>query len=64
MRAYSQAHGMLHKWRFLTGSLPELKRVWRAYGIEAAVVNGTIDHTPATLRDRPGRPRVAALPDA
>jgi hypothetical protein len=39
---------MLHKWRFLTGSLPELKHVWRAYGIEAAVVNGTIDHTPAT----------------
>ena len=39
---------MMHKWRFLTGSLPELKRVWRAYGIEAAVVKGTIDHTPAT----------------
>ena len=39
---------MLHKWRFLTGSLPELKRVWRAYGIAAAVVNGAIDHTPAT----------------
>ena len=39
---------MLHKWRFLTGSLPELKRVWRAYGIEAAVVKGLIDHTPAT----------------
>jgi cytochrome oxidase Cu insertion factor (SCO1/SenC/PrrC family) len=48
VRAYSQAHEMLHKWRFLTGSLPELSRVWRAYGIEAAVVNGTIDHTPAT----------------
>jgi cytochrome oxidase Cu insertion factor (SCO1/SenC/PrrC family) len=48
VHAYSRAHGMLHKWRFLTGSLPELKRVWRAYGIEAAVVNGTIDHTPAT----------------
>ena len=48
VRAYSRAHGMLHKWRFLTGSLPELKRVWRAYGIEAAVVNGSIDHTPAT----------------
>jgi cytochrome oxidase Cu insertion factor (SCO1/SenC/PrrC family) len=48
VRAYSEAHGMLHKWRFLTGSLPELKRVWRAYGIEAAVVNGLIDHTPAT----------------
>jgi cytochrome oxidase Cu insertion factor (SCO1/SenC/PrrC family) len=48
VRAYSRAHGMLHKWRFLTGSLPELRRVWRAYGIEAAVVNGSIDHTPAT----------------
>jgi cytochrome oxidase Cu insertion factor (SCO1/SenC/PrrC family) len=48
VRAYSRAHGMLHKWRFLTGSLPELKRVWRDYGIAAAVVNGEIDHTPAT----------------
>jgi protein SCO1/2 len=48
VKAYSRAHGMLHKWRFLTGSLPELRRVWRAYGIEAAVVNGSIDHTPAT----------------
>ncbi|HEY3462567.1 MAG TPA: redoxin domain-containing protein [Gaiellaceae bacterium] len=49
VRAYSRAHGMLHKWRFLTGSLPELKRVWRAYHVEAAVVNGSIDHTPATF---------------
>jgi protein SCO1/2 len=48
VRDYSQAHGMLHKWHFLTGSLPELRRVWRDYGIEAAVVKGTIDHTPAT----------------
>jgi cytochrome oxidase Cu insertion factor (SCO1/SenC/PrrC family) len=49
VRAYSAAHGMLHKWRFLTGSLPELKRVWRVYGIDAAVENGMIDHTPATF---------------
>jgi protein SCO1/2 len=56
VRAYSQAHRMMHKWRFLTGSLPELKRVWRAYGIEAAVVNGSIDHTPATyVIDSSGR---------
>ena len=48
VRKYSKAHGMLHEWRFLTGSLPELKRVWRAYGIEAAVVHDAIDHTPAT----------------
>jgi cytochrome oxidase Cu insertion factor (SCO1/SenC/PrrC family) len=48
VRAYSRAHGMLHKWRFLTGSLPQLKQVWRAYGIEASVFNGAIEHTPAT----------------
>jgi len=48
VRNYSQAHGMLHKWHFLTGSPAELERVWRAYGIEAAVEQGTIDHTPAT----------------
>jgi cytochrome oxidase Cu insertion factor (SCO1/SenC/PrrC family) len=48
VRAYSRDHGMLHKWRFLTGSLPKLRRVWRAYGIGAAVVGGAIDHTPAT----------------
>jgi cytochrome oxidase Cu insertion factor (SCO1/SenC/PrrC family) len=56
VRAYSQAHRMMHKWRFLTGSLPELKRVWAAYGIEAAVIGGSIDHTPATyVIDQRGR---------
>jgi cytochrome oxidase Cu insertion factor (SCO1/SenC/PrrC family) len=48
VRAYSKDHGMLHQWRFLTGSLPELKQVWRNYGIEAAVEKGMVDHTPAT----------------
>lgn len=48
VRAYSRAHRMMREWRFLTGSLPELKRVWRAYHIEAAVIRGNVDHTPAT----------------
>ncbi len=48
VKAYSVAHGMLHTWLFLTGSLPRLKRVWHAYGIQAAVFRGAIDHTPAT----------------
>jgi cytochrome oxidase Cu insertion factor (SCO1/SenC/PrrC family) len=48
VKAYSRAHGMLHKWRFLTGSLPQLRRVWKKYAIAAAVMNGAIDHTPAT----------------
>ena len=56
VRAYSRAHGMMHKWRFLTGELREMKRVWRAYGVLAAVTKGTIDHTPATyIIDSRGR---------
>jgi cytochrome c biogenesis protein CcmG/thiol:disulfide interchange protein DsbE len=47
VRAYSRAHGMLHEWDFVTGSLPSLKRVWRAYKIEVQIEQGQIDHTPA-----------------
>jgi cytochrome oxidase Cu insertion factor (SCO1/SenC/PrrC family)/thiol-disulfide isomerase/thioredoxin len=47
VRAYSQAHGMMHAWHFLNGPLARLKRVWRAYGIEAQIVAGQVDHTPA-----------------
>ncbi|MGZ4228961.1 MAG: redoxin domain-containing protein [Solirubrobacteraceae bacterium] len=45
--SYSELHGMLHDWHFLTGSLPELKRVWKQYAVEAAVEAGEITHTPA-----------------
>jgi cytochrome oxidase Cu insertion factor (SCO1/SenC/PrrC family) len=48
VRDYSEAHGMIRKWLFLTGPLPRLKRVWSAYGIAAAVIAGAVDHTPAT----------------
>lgn len=47
VRAYSRLHGMLQQWHFLTGSLSQLKRVWKAYGIAVQVVQGQIDHTPA-----------------
>ena len=49
IRAYSQAHEMMHTWHFLTGPVGRLKRVWHAYGIEARVVHGQIDHTPAVF---------------
>jgi cytochrome oxidase Cu insertion factor (SCO1/SenC/PrrC family) len=49
VRDDSRVHGMLHKWRFLTGSLAELKRVWRAYYVAATVVNGSIDDTPCDV---------------
>jgi cytochrome oxidase Cu insertion factor (SCO1/SenC/PrrC family)/thiol-disulfide isomerase/thioredoxin len=45
--SYSELHGMLHAWRFLTGSLPQLKQVWRQYAVEAAIEQGQITHTPA-----------------
>ena len=54
--SYSELHGMLHSWRFLTGSLPQLKHVWKRYGIEAAIERGEITHTPALfVIDRQGR---------
>jgi cytochrome oxidase Cu insertion factor (SCO1/SenC/PrrC family)/thiol-disulfide isomerase/thioredoxin len=45
--SYSQLHGMLHAWHFLTGSLAQLKQVWNDYAIEAAVERGQITHTQA-----------------
>jgi cytochrome oxidase Cu insertion factor (SCO1/SenC/PrrC family)/thiol-disulfide isomerase/thioredoxin len=47
VRAYSEVHGMVHSWDFLTGSLLQLKRVWHAYHIGVAIESGQIDHTPA-----------------
>jgi len=58
VRAYSRAHGMLHQWRFLTASLAQLKRVWKAYGIAVEIAAGQIDHTPALFEiDPQGRLR-------
>jgi len=45
--SYSQLHGMLRAWHFLTGSLAQLKRVWKAYAVQAAIERGQITHTQA-----------------
>lgn len=47
--SYSELHGMLNAWHFLTGSVPQLEQVWKRYGIQAAVVGGQVDHTPAVF---------------
>ncbi|MGH2849820.1 MAG: SCO family protein [Solirubrobacteraceae bacterium] len=47
VRAYSEAHGMMQQWRFLTAPLRRLERVWAAYGIKAQLVDGQVDHTAA-----------------
>ena len=45
--SYSQAHGMVNQWDFLTGSLAQLKATWAAYHIAVQIQSGQIDHTPA-----------------
>jgi cytochrome oxidase Cu insertion factor (SCO1/SenC/PrrC family) len=45
--AYSRAHSMVNQWDFLTGSLAQLKAVWKSYNIEVQIEAGQIDHTPA-----------------
>lgn len=58
VRDYSRVHDMLNQWHFLTGPLPELRRVWKGYGIAAQVIHGQIDHTPALyVIDQRGRER-------
>ena len=47
VRDYSRVHHMLRSWHFLTGRLPQLKRVWTEYHVAAQVINDEIDHTPA-----------------
>ena len=55
VRAYSELHGMLGQWHFLTGSLPQLRRVWRSYNVAAQIQRGEISHTPAVyVIDRSG----------
>ena len=45
--SYSEVHGMLHSWEFLTGTPKQLATVWKRYAIYDAIVGGQIDHTPA-----------------
>ena len=45
--SYSRAHGLVNQWDFLTGSLAQLKAVWKAYHIDVQIEQGQIDHTPA-----------------
>ncbi len=47
--SYSRSHGMVNQWDFLTASLPQLERVWKAYKIEVQIQMGQVDHTPAVF---------------
>ena len=53
---YSRVHGMVNQWDFLTGSLTQLKSVWKAYNVDVQIESGQIDHTPALyIIDQQGR---------
>lgn len=45
--SYTELHGLLGQWHFLTGSVKQLRVVWRKYGIGVEIARGQIDHTPA-----------------
>jgi cytochrome oxidase Cu insertion factor (SCO1/SenC/PrrC family) len=45
--AYSRSHGLVNQWDFLTGTLPELKAVWKHYDIYVQIIKDQVDHTPA-----------------
>jgi cytochrome oxidase Cu insertion factor (SCO1/SenC/PrrC family) len=58
VKAYTQAHSMVNQWDFLTGSLQQLRSVWKAYHIYVQIQAGQIDHTPALyVIDQQGRLR-------
>ena len=47
--SYTEVHGMVGQWDFLTGTLPQLRRVWKDYSITAEIDKSLVDHTPATF---------------
>lgn len=54
--SFSAAHGLTTSWYFVTGSLRQVRRIWSAYGIYAAIGQGPVDHTPAVyIINRQGR---------
>ena len=59
--SYSQLHGMLGQWHFLTGSLAQLRRVWKAYSIGVDIEPAPDRPHPGAVRDRHPRPARQAL---
>ncbi|MCY0874810.1 MAG: SCO family protein [Firmicutes bacterium] len=58
VRDYSLAHGMMFHWRFLTGTLPQLQKVWHDYHMYSGIIHGQVDHTPGLyVIDQNGRER-------
>lgn len=55
---YTRIHGLQGRWRFLTGPVAQLKRVWRSYHVYVAVVKNDVEHTAVVyFIDRNGNER-------
>jgi cytochrome oxidase Cu insertion factor (SCO1/SenC/PrrC family)/thiol-disulfide isomerase/thioredoxin len=59
---YTELHGLVGRWHFLTGSVPQLERVWTAYHVNEKALeqagNNDIEHIAATyVIDRQGQLR-------
>ncbi len=58
VRAYSEAHDLLYRWNFLTGSKAQLSAVWHNYHVYDAAIGNNIDHDPLVIViDPTGRER-------
>ncbi len=56
--AYTSAHDLTGRWRFLTGSKQTLEDVWHRYNVYVDAVRGNIEHDPIVfLIDGTGRER-------
>ncbi|HEY2574994.1 MAG TPA: SCO family protein [Streptosporangiaceae bacterium] len=54
VHAYSVAHNMMQRWDFLTGTLAQLKQVWKDYHVYVQAIRNNIDHEPAIYLITPG----------
>lgn len=45
VNSYTHVHRLQGRWRFLTGSLPQLESIWKDYHIFVAVEKNDIEHT-------------------
>lgn len=58
--AYTRAHELQRRWRFLTGSLAQLRHIWSAYRVYVAAIHNQIDHEAVVfVIDQHGHERAA-----
>ena len=60
--SYSQLHGMLYQWHYLTGSLAQLQSVWKAYSVGVTISQSQTDHEPAIFVIDPQGKLAQAVP--